>query len=81
MIFRNPYKEKSDIVNIIFVLIALGIIPFAHKYLYVIINIVILIYVNILSTLVVNKLVRILLMIIFLAILAVCFMKGFQTPS
>lgn len=81
MIFRNPYKEKSDIVNIIFVLIALGIIPFAYKYLYLIINIVILIYANILSTLVVNKVIRILLMIIFLAGLAVCLMKGLQTTS
>ena len=81
MIFKNPYKKKSDIVNIITVLIALGFIPFFNNYPYLTVTTVMLIYANILSTLVVNKLVRILLMIIFLAILAVCFMKGFQTPS
>lgn len=81
MIFRNPYKEKSDIVNIIFVLIALGFIPFLNNYPYLTVNTVMLIYANILSTLVVNKLVRILLMIIFLAILVIYFMNGLQIHS
>lgn len=81
MIFRNPFTQKSDIVNIIFVLIALGFIPFFNNHLYSTITTVLLIYANILSFLVVNKLIRILLMIIFLAAFVVCFINEFQILS
>lgn len=80
MIFRNPFKQKSDIVNIIFVLIALGFIPFLNNHLYAIITTVIMIYAFIFSTLIVNKLIRILFIIIFLAALIVCTINGIQSP-
>lgn len=72
MIFRNPFKQKNDIVNLISVLVFVGAMPFLYDHLYAIVATVIMVYSFALSILITNKLVRILIAIIFLGVLVVC---------